>query len=197
MLSNLSVEGIMSTALINESFSISANQEYYLIGSGQTLNTVKPNEIISAQIRGSNNIDIGLNIIISDLYFGLSDKTVLGTPNRLYYDAGATQQATQVGRIYLYPRADTSYTLIIQSEKEWSRFTEGSSTSTFPSCYNLPLTYLLALHLAPLYGKTPSDVIVSVADRAKRNLYSMNAKVLTADVGLWGAGKVNIYTDGD
>lgn len=181
MLESWAGRSLLTSAQIQEGFTLTASQSSYTIGSGGNFNTTKPFSIESAFIRDSNNTDYPIVVISKDVYNGYPDKaytTSTSRPRTLFYDPGLTQQATQTGTVYLYPIPDssTTYTLYINSEKPFTSFTNLSSTVTFPTGYKRAIIYNLALEICPDFNKTASAELQKTAAQSMKIVENINSK---------------------
>lgn len=175
MLDSWAGQSLMTLQAIQESFALVAGTASYSIGSGQTFNTTKPFNITNAFIR-NDNIDYPLDIVTKKEHDSYSDKTTQSRPRSLYYDPGATQQTTQTGTIYLYRTPDEAYTLYINSEKPFTRFSALGDLITFLPAYNKALIYNLAIDLAPDYGAKISALIDREAGKSRKVIEKLNSK---------------------
>jgi hypothetical protein len=187
MLNVMGYNPFLTTTNVEDTHTLVASTGSYSIGSGQTIDTVKPIRIVKAFLRDAGNIDYPINLISRDVYADKSDKaTFTGRPTDLFYDPGVAQQATQTGTIYLYPNPDSAYTLYIYSEKEFTEFSALTSTFTFPSSYKLMLIYNLALLLCPEYGREVSADIREYAKETKEAITRINVQnkqqIMTVDI---------------
>ena len=152
MMDNLSADGLLTIGQVRESFPLVYNQQAYTIGSSGNFNTAKPINISSCFVRDSNNNAYRMQVGTREIWDGLSDKdlsALVGIPELLFYDPGLTQQATQVGTIYIYPTPDasTTYTLFLESEKMLTEFSSLSTSINMPLYYKEMLVYQLMLRL--------------------------------------------------
>ena len=189
MLDSWSGRGLLTTALIPESFDLTAGQYSYTIGVGGNFNTDIPLSIEGAYIRdNSNQIDFPVSIVTRDIWDSYFDKVLAGNSSRpevLFYDPGATQQAVRAGTIILYPIPDagTSYTLFINSEKNYTDFVSLSNNIPFPPAYTKAIIYNLAIDLSPDYGRQVNQVVKEEASEAMRiieNINSRNKRIVSA-----------------
>lgn len=194
---------LLTTAKIRENFPLVAGTASYTIGVGGAFNTSKPFDIDSAFIRDGNNLDYAVDVVTREVYDGYPDKAITtnrSRPTNLFYDPGATQQAIQLGTIYLYPIPDaaTTYSLYLESEKQFTQFTTTASLITFPPSYKRALIYHLAIELAPDYGKPITAEIKMIADESMRIVENINSQNKREVVGfsLPGTQKAyDIYSD--
>ena len=185
---------LMSSALIKEGFSLVANTGSYTIGSGQTFNTSKPEEILSAYFRDtSSNYDRNVDIITREEYDSLSDKlTSTGAPQYLFYDLGATQQTVQAGTVYVHPLPDKAYTLYIESMKQFTEFSALTDTVTFPSYYQMAFVYNLAIAIAPDVGVSVTPEVVKLAEESLNTIKRINAQPIIQSLGYSLRSRFNI-----
>jgi hypothetical protein len=87
----------------------------------------------------------------------------------------AYQPTFPYGTMYVYPAPGSSYTAHIFSDLILSEFANVTSAYSLPQGYTRALKKLLALELAPGYGKTPSPLLVRQAKEAMDLLKSTNA----------------------
>lgn len=139
-----------------ETFNLSSTA-VYLIGDGQTFNTVRPLQIIDAYI-SNGDIDYPVEIINQEDYDRISSKNTAGQSYVLTYD-----NAYPYGTITLFPVPDASYTLTLLSEKPITTFTTLDTSLSLPAGWERALIYNLALELAPEYGQQPDASIVKIA----------------------------------
>ena len=184
MLDSWSGRSLLTSAQIRESFPLVAFQTTYTIGIGGTFNTTKPFEIASAFIRDLNGLDYPVDPVSRGLYDGYGDKALTpitsaaARPRVLFYDPGMTQQANQLGTIYMYPVPDATspYTLFLESEKPWTEFASLSTAVTFPPAYNRAIIYNLALELLTEYPHEVSPTLAYIAKEAMRIVEQVNSK---------------------
>ena len=157
---------------VSESFSLVSGTATYLIGAGQTWNTVKPIKIIEAYIRESTT-DYSLRIISDDEYHGISDKsTTSSIPEYLMYN-----NAHPYGTVTLYETPGAANTIRLLSEKVLTAFAALSTSVDLPAGWNKALKYNLAIALAPEYGVQVDPLVLRGAKEAKddiRNAISRN-----------------------
>ena len=197
MLNSWGADGLNVRAQTKDSLSIAASASSYTIGIGAILNTAKPLRIISGYIRDSNSIDTPLTLIGRQRYDAYSDKTTTGTPRVLFYDPGASQQATQAGTIFLYPIADVAYTLVLESEKMLSEIATLQADMTFELFYEEAIWSNLCFRLAPRLGKSVSHEVAKIAKDSLDALQRINAidRIPIMDSGFPTRGGGHILTD--
>lgn len=176
MLSSWAAEEIVHQAIVKESFTLSYASATYTIGQDQTFNTVKPISIKIAKITDSNSYDYP--IYLKDVFYfeSITNKTLKGRPKILYYDPGITQPNGEIGKIYLYPQRDITYTLTIHSQKPFTEFTGLTAQFDFPQYMERAIKFNLAAELASGYGKSISPKLEKLAEDSLNVLHRVNIK---------------------
>ena len=199
MISSWSIRNLMLLGSVMEGFPITAGIYQYLIGIGQTFNTIKPSKITIAYVRDSNGNDFPVTITEQQTYSAFTDKSIgTGTPSQLYFDPGLTQQAIDVGTIDLYPPPNKDYTLYIGETKPLTEFTAITDVVTFHPAYYEAIRYELAIRLYREYHEhnrpIPEDIL-GLARTAVKSIETMNAKQVLASMDFPGRySTFNIYT---
>jgi hypothetical protein len=187
MIDEWGAQKLMATANITENFPLVAGQQSYTIGVGGNFNTTKPIDIYSAYYLDNQNIKYPLSIVTREEFFSYQDSQIVSAPPlSLFYDVGATQQASQLGTIYLYysPDATSPYTLYIDSQKQFTEFATLTTAVTFPASYYKALVYNLAVEIAPEYGVTISPVVEMLATESKETVESQNSRPMLSGLDL-------------
>lgn len=157
MLSSWANDGLLVPYRTWENFSISAASSYS-IGSGQTLNTVKPLDIKSAFIR-SSAIDYYIDPLLDEQYERIPDKSTTSPfPDYFNYDNGHPY-----GVLRFYPQLSASAALYLLTEKPLTSFASLSTTVDLPPGWNRALKYNLAPEIEPQYGGGVSDSVMRIA----------------------------------
>lgn len=180
MLDSWSGRSLLTLAEIQENFPLVAGTAAYTIGASATFNTSMPFSISSAFIRDANYVDYDLDIVSREVFNSKVDKAMPGDyarPEILFYDPGATQQATQAGTINLYmaPDASIAYTLFIVSEKPLTEFASLSTSITFRPSYKLAIISNLVVLMNAMYGRTTSPEMIQTATESMRIIEAVNA----------------------
>lgn len=173
MLRNWSTEKISMFASVDETFVLTPPTYLYTWGVGGTINTARPNQILSATIDDSSGVTHPVDVIGEGRYNQISVKATVGRPYALFpkYEFPYVQ-------IILYPVPDTADTLNLFSMKP---FTETSSFSSWddeiqmPVTYEEPVIYNLAVRLAPEFGKTLAPSVVAIARSGYERVMNLNA----------------------
>ena len=186
LLAMWSAEGMHLYATTQENFTLTSAQSY-TIGSGGTVNTTRPLEIVQAFTR-VDGTDYPCQIIDKSEYNNFSDKTVDGSyPTSLAY-----APEYPLGKIYVYPVS--TGTLYIESRKLLQQFPNSSTQYSMPEEQLLAINTNLARVLAPEYGKLLDPNLAEQAMTFKNVLKSLYIKVPRAKFD-FGGGDYNIRSD--
>jgi hypothetical protein len=193
MLASWSNEDLLTYTFLDESFPLVAGTASYTIGSGQTFNTVRPINIVTAYVR-VGTIDYPLEIIPSEVYeLQIQSKSIQSSiPQFLTYD-----NSYPAGTIKLYPVPSQVITLTLHSNKPLTSFAALTTTFDLPPGWARAIKYNLALELAPQYGV---EIPPSVPPLAKQSMGAI--KMATAAnlpkpyIGPFSTGKTYILQGG-
>jgi hypothetical protein len=134
------------------------------VGPGGTINIARPETVTKAWLRDTTQtspIDIPVRVISRDEYNDMSQKTVSGVPNALFYDPqydlpGANSGASAKGQMFLWPVPDTSvstqYDLYFVYTRPLQDFSATSDSLDFPQEWYDAVRWNLALSLGPSYN---------------------------------------------
>lgn len=183
-----STDSLLCTAYSLESFTLSSAAEY-TIGTGQTLNTGRPTQIITAVVR-QGITDYPLQIISPEKFEKyIADKETSGLPEFLTYDNGFP-----TGKIRLFPKPQAGYTLRLQMEKPLQTFGLDDEVS-LPPGWEHTIIYNLAEVLRPEYGIEPDPMVTQMANASKAAIARATARARPLDSKpLHSLGSDNIYT---
>jgi len=161
------------------SFTLTASDAEYTIGTGGDLDTTKPMSIKSAYVRDSDGTDHEIEVSMSPIDYDLvSDKDYNGRATKLYYDA---DYSTGLGKVYLdcaYSTAETLYLTMYQGHTTYTAITE---TIVQPTEYEKAMTYNLAVDLAPEYGVQLMPTVIQQALILRNTIEVRNSKTPEAD----------------
>ena len=200
MVDNWSTRRFIQTSNVSENFALTASQQSYTIRSGGNFSTEPPFKINDIFIRDSWGSDSPVEEIQVDAWGSLEDKNIAtGRPRFYYYSPGLSQQATQAGTLYLYPKPDssTTYTLHMTSQKLFTEFSSQSDTVTFNKAYTRALVFNLAIEIAPMYERSVLPDVQRIAFESLKYLININSKVpnATFDLPNIGGKRYNINSD--
>lgn len=164
-------ERLMIYAVTKESLSITSGTGTYTIGSGGDLDTVRPQQLIDAYIRDSDDEDHPVDVTMSEKeYNAIEDKTATGRPEHIYYSP-----EYPLGKIYFDLIPEDSETLILDSWKPITEFASLATEITLPKEYEKALRFNLAVDLAPEYGFALDKTITQQAAFSKIVIENLNA----------------------
>lgn len=134
-----------------------ASQANYSMGpSGADITVGRPLGMVEVLLQDTDSNDTPLNMLTSNEYKELSNKTTTGTPNSYYYDPQLTS-----GVLYIWPAPDataaTEYTLEITYQKPVDDMDAATDDFEFPQEWLEVVKYGLAIRLAPMYGLPIED----------------------------------------
>ena len=167
--------GAVSTnifATVKESYTLTAGTGTYTWGSGGSISTTRPNQVTGAYILEGGTTTHPVDIITEGSYRGISVKSTTGLPNSLFF-----YPSYPLASLYIYPVPDSAYPLYLDSFKpftETGSFGLVTDTIVFPSYYEEPIIYNLAIRLAPEYGKTVSSEVGAIAKSSFDSLINAN-----------------------
>jgi hypothetical protein len=192
MLRSWSAAKINVFASVKESFNLASATSYYTWGSGGTITTARPNQLLGAFIRDSSGVDHPVDIIDENKYRRISSKATSSRPYAVFF-----HPLYPLAALYFYPTPASVEACHIDSLKaftETSSFDSLTATLAMPPYYEEPLIYNLALRMAPEFGKTFPVEDSSVAISSYNKLVNLNAanQVETVNVvipaGFFGSG---------
>lgn len=159
-------------ATAKESCTLTAGTGSYTWGVGGVINSARPNQVIGAYILESGT-SYPVNVITEGVYRSISVKATTGIPNSLFLHS-----AYPLATVYLYPVPDSAYTLYLDSYKPFTEVGSFNLTTdqiVFPSYYEEPIIYNLAVRLAPEYGKNISTEVGAIAKTSYDALVTANS----------------------
>lgn len=119
---------------------------------------------------GISNLDYAFQMISFDRYKEELLKNVQGP----WPYTAAYQPTFPYGTLYVYPAPGTNYTAHLFTDLIISDFAQTTTAYSMPQGYTRALKKLLALELAPNYGKTPSPLLITQAKEAKELIKAVN-----------------------
>lgn len=170
MLDSWSNNSLLIYAKTLESFTFASSATSYLIGSGQTFNTIRPMKIIHASIR-SNGVDYDLEIVSDEEFESIPVKSTQGSPSGCV----AYNNAYPYGTLRFYTLPAVGDILRLLSEKPLANLTL-SATVDLPPGAKKAIRSNLALDLGAEYGVEPSPLVVKMATESLGLLKLASAK---------------------
>jgi hypothetical protein len=173
MLRSWATKKIMVFCGTDEYFVLTTGKATYTWGTGGDISTPRPSEVYNAFIRDSSGYDYEVRVISEKEYKLIATKTVVDRPQYIYY-----KPSYPLGILSCYPTPGIAEQLWIGSLKpftEVSSFATVNDTLAFPSNYEEPLIYNLAVRLAPEYGRSISPEVAAIAKESYNTLVNLNA----------------------
>jgi len=176
MLDNMSSEELMIPSLSLETFALVAGTNSYTIGTALTWNTARPMAIEAAV----HYVTVYTGTLTSPVRIvnGIEWASI---PNRdqnsplieaLFYD-----RATTGAKVYVSP-IPLGGNIQLTMWKALTQFADVTTTITFPPGYIQPITYALAMALAPRYEVAPGEILVKNYMDSMARLRNLNAALL-------------------
>ncbi len=177
LLDSWATEGLMIPNTVQEDFNLVAGTASYTIGASGVFNTPRPLRIEDASVV-VDDLQYPLQIITSQEWADISDKTISGRPTKLYYEKTAP-----LATIRLYPVPNAVEELRLHSAKPFTALASLDAAMSFPPGYMRSLRYNLALDIAPEYGQELPAQVQQVAFESKADLKRQNFQplLLTSD----------------
>lgn len=170
MVGQWQIDGLMIYAQSEVSFSPNGAQSY-TIGSGGTINTARPSEIISAFWReGTTDHDLDVLTSFED-YQRISTKSDTGSPDLVCYDPDYA-----LGTLYVWPKASTG-TIHLTVHSPLPTYATTSESLAVPAEYELAMRYSLAELLAASYQLPLRPDIAGWARRARKIIKRNNLHI--------------------
>lgn len=207
MLDSWALEELMIPVVTRETFALS-KQQSFTIGPGGDFDTPRPMEILSLEIIDAG----GENYAPKRVPLGgwvISYDDVEGRPQRWYYERGYPLATIYFDRIPYDPtirlisRKPIEVWQITNLDVDANPAFAGQSTPTsslsaatlladieFDHGYENAIIFNLAIHMAPDYDKTPTQIVLALAEKFKRNIKDQNLEIPDAqlDGGLMDGG---------
>lgn len=197
MLSAWAARRLTARALTQLNHALTVNVASYAIGTGAVWNTPTPYDLESAFYRDADDNDYDVEIITREEYDSYGDKAIsTGPPETVFFDPGATQQATRAGTVYVYPIPDVStYTLYVEATVPFTSFASLTATYTFPGEYLEAIVYNLAVRVATDAGREIPAAVAMLATESFNTIVRLNSPRLVARPDLpYRSGGGNIMT---
>lgn len=172
MLDAWSVKRLAVYVRTEDTHTLTAGTGSYTIGSGATIDTVRPIKIEQAYLRNTTtNQDFPLQVIIQAEYNAAPIKNQTARPEYLYY-----HPAVATGTIYFEYLPDLAYALHIFSWKPFTSFADLSTEYNFPPGYSAAIKANLAVKLGNDYSKAISQEMVFEATDTLSDIKGVNAE---------------------
>lgn len=181
MLDAWNIEKLAIYVLTRNALTLTGGMNPHTIGpAGGTLDVPRPHRLeqdqafLSGGTLGTNEVELA--VIDREKYGQILDKSLSSIPAELYYEP-----SMPLGKIWLDPKPDAAYTLILYLEELFAQIASSGTTAevNLPPGYKEALVYNLAVKLAPEYSRSASPEVVGTAMQAKANLKRLNQRPLT------------------
>lgn len=147
--------------------------QIYSIGPSGDVVALRPLRVMSASSVDNFGTEYPCNVINQELWNSISVKNVVGGPvSDVWYEATNTD-----GRIHVYPKAASNYSLHLQCMVLLDSFTLSEDVA-LPEGYETALTLTLADDLASSYGRQSSPDLRRRATAAVRVVKRTNSEPL-------------------
>lgn len=198
MLDSWSGEGLASYANQTITHSLAIGTQSYTIGSGGTINTTRPDNIVQAWITDFSSLDFPMSVVPQNQWNDIVMKgNTSQIPQVLFYDP-----QYPLGIVYVFPTPLIGYTLKFNAILQQSTFSSLPMTITSPPGYER--AYILNLALEMITAGFPCMLpdkeyvrLVENASEAKANIKRKNIKDVVAeyDGELSGVVPYNVFND--
>lgn len=148
----------------------------YTIGPTGGVVAARPVKILSATAQDSAGLDYPVTVIDKARWDEIPDKaTTGGPPQFVWYDS-----AIPNGRVYVYPRPDSEYTLQLDCQVLLTTFSTLSTNVTLSPGYSNALSLALAVAAAPGYSVPVSADLQRSATAAVRAIKKINSQSINS-----------------
>lgn len=177
MLENWSSEEILIPGLLLQTFTLVAGTGSYLIGTGLTWNVVRPMAIEAAVHKNTMNAvayDTPIKVVNGLEWASIDNR---GQSNNLidylFYDRALGAAA----KVYVSP-VPLGGSIELTMWTALTQFADVTTPITLPLGYTQPITYSLAMALAPRYDMAPTESLVKNAMDSMARIRNLNAGLL-------------------
>ena len=179
MVEDWSNESLLIYGSTHESFAIdtvgAANN--YTIGSGATLNTARPLQIINLRDRDSSGHETPIKIVGLSQWAGLSNRNSVSRPKYAYYNPDYP-----TGTLYLDSIPESGHFLKFVSYKQFTALPALDSDVDYPPGYERCIRLNLEVELAIAFERPVNAVTARLAASAKRKIKRTNSRPLNMKV---------------
>lgn len=180
------LDNLTKYMLLRTAHDLTASTASYTIGTGGTINIVRPTEIRYAGLvlddTQSVPIEVSIDVLTDDQYAAWPDKTQTTTyPRGVWYDHN---WSAGLGRVYPLPIPDNSLgELVLYTPVAIAEFADLSTTDyTFPPGYEDAIEYNLALRLAGPFGRSIPEFVAVHARASLALLKRANLRLAHVDI---------------
>ncbi len=175
MLESWALEGLMVTADVLESFTLTISTNEYTWASGGDFDSARPVRVKESDddwfIR-EGTIDYPVRVRPLSTFRSQGLKSTESRP-----ELAAVNMEFPSAKVFLFPTPDAAYTLHVRSQKTLTGFSDLTTSVTLEPGYRRALWSNLALEILSGYGKTASRELTMVARESKANIKRNNTHV--------------------
>lgn len=166
MIAQWQIDGLMVYATAQVSFNLTGAQSYS-VGSGGTIDTTRPKEVIAAFWR-NGSVDAPLEVLAAaEDYQCISDKSTTGSPGCVFYSP-----SNPLGTLYVHP-VGSSGAIHLTVLQPLTAYASTADDLGLPGEYELAARFCLAELLTTTFG-TPLRPDVAAQARKGRKLVKRN-----------------------
>lgn len=203
----LATKGLTVTGLLRTTKALTSGTASYTIGTGGSVNIVRPVSIAFAGVLLDNTaadpIERRIAVYSDQDWANVRLKDFDATPLQgIYYDRTLTTVGSALSTIYPWPVPDVATTtLVLYTAKAFAKLVQAnlSTTHEFAPGLESVLMYHLAKRLAPGFGKAISSDLERFADDSLKQVEDVNRQptVLALDPSLPGVsrGEYDVNSD--
>lgn len=173
MLDSWSLDDLVSYVVEEQSFTLNPGQAQYSVGPGGYINTVRPQDIIQAYVRDTNNNNFLMRIVPRDKWNQIGNRGPTITsqiPNTLFYDP-----QSPLGLINVFPTPLSAYTCFFDNVLNQTTFTNLSTVLAMPIGYERAYVYNLAVEMSSMFGFP-----IPAVGPGQKNIAQLAAEALAA-----------------
>lgn len=171
LLESWSLENLMVTADVLESFSLIPGQLEYTYGEGGDFDSPRPLSISGVAMVKSGGVEYPCRGIPIDS-FRVINKSVSGRPSSFAYNPDYPLIA-----VYFHPIPDAVDEVQFRVSKELSSFEDRTTQVDLAPGMSRAITSNLAVEICPAFGKKIPQALAYQAEESKRSIKSVNSRV--------------------
>lgn len=154
-------------------YTLSPGVKSYTVGPGGDINIPRPLRITNVYTRITSNgqgIDYPCDVVSGDIYTSIGLKSQPGPwPKVLYYN-----EDYPLGTLFFWPVPTQAGELHLWTDDIFTTFANITDTVNLPQGYKRALRKCLAVELAPMFGREPSQALLAAASQAKAVVKALN-----------------------
>lgn len=175
--------------LTDESASLVEGTSSYTWGTaGTLLTTARPLSIEHCYLRNSEGTDIPVRVLSAQEYNTIYDKDISAQPSALYF-----LPEYAAAKIIFNTEPDYAYTVYFSTWKNFTEFTDTTTTVSMPNEYKAYLVYNLAVSLAEDWDRVVSKTLYGMANNSKEIIQRLLAVQQPAPIAKFDIGASMAY----